>query len=138
MKSFEYFDHTADIGIAAFGPTLAEAFGAAATGLFHILADMGNVREETSIKVTVEGEDLEDLLVTWLNELLFVFDVEHLLLRSFDISLMDETALQAVCHGEHFEPDRHHLKQGIKAATHHMVRVARTDNGYSIRVIIDV
>lgn len=138
MGVFEYFEHTADVGIAAFGSDLKDVFAAAALGLFSLMADLGDLRDQECIEVAVEAEDVESLLVAWLNELLFIFDVEHLLLRSFEISVIDDTNLQAHCWGERFDPQRHRLKLGVKAATYHQVRVERIGDGYRAQVVVDV
>lgn len=138
MGTFEYFEHTADVGIAAFGPDLKGVFVAAARGLFNLMADLDHLREDECVEVTVEAEDIESLLVAWLNELLFVFDVEHLLLRTFEIDEISDNRVEARCRGERFDPERHRLKLGVKAATYHQVRVERTNDGYRAQVVVDV
>ncbi|MGQ9676982.1 MAG: archease [Chloroflexota bacterium] len=138
MGAFEYFEHTADVGITAFGSDLKDVFAAAALGLFSLMADLGDLRDKECIEVVVEAEDVESLLVAWLNELLFLFDVEHLLLRSFEISVIGDNGLRAQCWGERFDPERHRLKLGVKAATYHQVRVERIGDGYRAQVVVDV
>ena len=138
MGSFTYFEHTADVGIEAIGSDLRDVFVSAALALFSLIADVDQVREETQISLHVNGDGLEDLLVSWLNELIFVFDVEHLLFRRFEINHLDSNSLDAVCYGEKYNPDRHHLKAGVKAATHHEVTIERSNGGYRARLIVDV
>ena len=81
MKSYEVLNHTADIGIVAWGKSLEEVFAHSAQGLFYLIAENPcyNLTFETT--VAVDGNDYEDLLVTWLNELLYLFDVEQVFLR---------------------------------------------------------
>ncbi len=138
MGRFEYFEHTADVGIAACGSDLRDAFGAAGLGLFSLMADLDNVRDDVCFDVVVEADETEDLLVAWLNELLFVFDVKHLLLRRFDVERLGERELRARCYGEPFDPKRHRLRLGVKAATYHQVSVEPVDEGYRVRVVVDV
>jgi SHS2 domain-containing protein len=77
-------------------------------------------------------------VVSWLNELLFILDVEGLVFRRFEVMELTDTGLRARCYGERLDARRHNLKGGIKAATYHMLRVAREDDVHSIRVIFDV
>lgn len=136
MKRFRLIEHTADIGLVAYGNSLAEAFGNAAYGMFSIIADLGTVREIESRRLDISEKDPEDLLFEWLNSLLYLFDVETLLFKRFDISHLDENSLQAVCYGERYDPSRHRLKLGVKAATYHMLKVDRAKN--RVQVIFDV
>ncbi len=136
MKRFELIEHTADMGLVAYGHDLAEAFANAAYGLFSIIADLGRVQERESCQVELKEEDAETLLFEWLNYLLYIFDVEMLLLKRFDIERFDGSVLTAICYGEKYDPSRHRLKTGVKSATYHMLKVDREKN--QVQVILDV
>jgi len=136
MKRFELIEHTADIGLKAFGGTLAEAFANAAYGMFSIMAELDEVRETKSRRVEVSADDVEGLLFEWLNSLLYYLDVEGMLFRKFDIIEFGEKSLKADCSGETYDPSRHCLKIGVKSATYHMLEVDRQKN--EVRVIFDV
>lgn len=138
MKRFEVVEHTADTGIIAYGADMAEAFANAAYGMFSLMADLRQVREETSRYVEAEAGDRESLVVSWLNELLYLFDVERVIFKRFDILEFTGTRLKADVYGEQVEASRHRLRGGVKAATYHMLRVAERTEGCSIRVIFDV
>jgi SHS2 domain-containing protein len=136
MKRYRLIEHTADIGLVAYGNTLAEAFGNAAYGMFSIITELGKVREVDSRRLEINEKDPEDLLFEWLNSLIYLFDVDMLLFKRFDISHLDENSLQAVCYGERYDPSRHRLKLGVKAATYHMLKVDRAKS--RVQVIFDV
>jgi SHS2 domain-containing protein len=135
-KRFELIEHTADMGLAAYGKDMAEAFASAAYGMFSIITDLDAVKEEESRRVEIEEEDIEGLLFEWLNSLLYYFDVETLLFRRFDIIEFGDRRLEAVCYGEKYNASRHILKTGIKSATYHMLEVDREKN--RVQVIFDV
>jgi len=137
VKRFDIIDHTADIGIVAYGKDLKEAFANAAYAMFTLIADLEGVKEVVCHKIEVQAEDRESLLVSWLNELLYLFDTEGIIFSRFKIKDLDENSLKAEGYGEPLDKTRHSLKSGVKAATYHMLRVAK-DNGYSIQVIFDV
>jgi SHS2 domain-containing protein len=136
MKRFQLIEHTADTGLIAYGSSLAEAFANAAYGLFSIMAELNKVREVESRSAEVSAEDTEGLLFNWLNHLIYIFDVEHLLFRRFDITELTEHNIKATCWGETYDPSRHQLKLGVKSATYHMLKVNGGKN--QVQVIFDV
>ncbi|MEE8360453.1 MAG: archease, partial [Candidatus Omnitrophota bacterium] len=68
MKQYEIVEHTADIGVKAYGKTLQELFANAARGLFDIIADLEGLKISTSIKIKLEAPNIEELLIAWLDE----------------------------------------------------------------------
>ena len=136
MKRFRLIEHTADIGLTAYGRSLAEAFANAANDLFSIIAELKTVKEIESRHLELNEEDTEALLFEWLNRLIYLFDVEMLLFKRFEIRDFDGRGLKAICYGEKYNPSRHQLKIGVKAATYHMLKVDRERN--QVQVIFDV
>ena len=136
MKRFQFIEHTADTGLVAYGSNLADAFANAACGLFSIIVELNRVRELESREVEVSAEDAEGLLFNWLNHLIYVFEVEHLLFKRFDIPEFTGSNLRATCWGEKYDSSRHQLKIGVKSATYHMLEVDREKN--RVQVIFDV
>ena len=137
MKKFDVVEHTADTGIVAYGSDMPEAFANAAYGMFSLMADLRQVREETSRYIEAEASDRESLVVSWLNELLYLFDVERIIFKRFEILELTDTRLKADAYGEKVDPSRHKLRGGVKAATYHTLKVAERRDRYSIRVIFD-
>ncbi len=135
-RRFEFIDHTADVGIVAYGNNMAEAFANAAYGLFSIIADLDKLKENKTHEVEVTGEDMESLLFAWLNELIYIFDTKGIILKRFHIMELNEKCLKATCYGEKYKPGRHQLKTGVKAATYHLLQVDREKK--QLRVIFDV
>jgi SHS2 domain-containing protein len=136
MKKYELIEHTADMGLAAYGENLAEAFANAAFGMFSIIAELDAVGEVESRRVEISEDDMEGLLFEWLNSLLYYFDVEMLIFKRFDIMEFGEGRLVAMCYGEKYDPSRHRLKTGVKSATYYMLEVDRAKN--RVQVIFDV
>ena len=136
MRRFQLIEHTADTGLIAYGRTLAEAFANAAYGLFSIMADLRTVREVESRTLELSEEDSESLLFEWLNHLLYIFDVELLLFKRFDIKGFNGQQLKAICYGEKYDPSRHQLRMGVKSATYYMLKVDEEKN--QVQVILDV
>jgi SHS2 domain-containing protein len=136
MKKYELIEHTADMGLAAYGKDLPGAFANAAYGMFSIIADLESVKEVEQRQVEIKEDDAESLLFEWLNSLLYFFDVETLIFKRFDIIEFGEGWLRAICYGEKYDASRHRLKTGIKSATYHMLEVDGKKN--RVQVIFDV
>jgi SHS2 domain-containing protein len=137
-KRFEMTDHTADIGITAYGTDVRELFVNAALALFSLITEPESVEEKLHLDLEVGSEDRDSLLVEWLNELIYVFDVKHILFNRFDIKSLAYNELRVTCYGEDFDPTRHKLKIGVKAATYHMLSLDRNNDGYRAQIILDV
>jgi SHS2 domain-containing protein len=136
-KRFEVIEHTADVGIAAYGSDLKKAFANAAYALFSLMVDLKHVDDNLRHEVEVTAENQEGLLVTWLNELIYIFEVKGILFKRFRIDELTETRLKARCYGEKVDPLRHKVKMGFKAATYHMLKVEK-DNGFRVQVLFDI
>jgi len=136
--SFELFDHTADIGLRIRAETLPGLFEEAARALFSaIVVNLDAVRPLQEMAIRVEGDDREELLFDWLDELLYRFDTDHLAFCEFHVEL-GEGGLRAAVRGEPIDPDRHHFDADVKAITYHGLKVEQHENGWMAEVIVDV
>ena len=137
-RSFEILDHTADVGIIAYGADVKDLFSNAALALFSLITELESIEEKLHFDLKVSSEDRDSLLVEWLNELIYLFDVEHILFNRFDIESLTHNQLKAVCYGETFDPVKHKIKMGIKAATYHMLKLDKNGGGYKAQIIFDI
>ena len=119
---FEELDHTADVGIRAYGASLEELFANAAAGMFSLITDLERVRPKGEMEVRVTGGDLGELIVTWLQELLYLHETQQLLLCEFDVELRG-LSLSARARGEKIDKRHHELKLAVKAVTYHNLKV---------------
>ena len=136
-KDFEILEHTADTGIIAYGKDLKQAFANAARGLFSLITELESVNEVLEWDIEASAADRDSLLVTWLNELIYIFDTENILFKRFDITRLSQRHLVARAHGEKVDRARHELKTGVKAATYHMLAVEQKD-GWRLQVLFDI
>ena len=137
-KPYEVFEHTADIGLHAYGSTLSELFIHAAQGMESLMVPPEQVRIQVSREVEVEGHDSVSLLIAWLNELIFLFDTEFLIFCQFEIESITETHMRGRASGESYDTQRHELSSAIKAVTWHEAAIEQTDGGYKARLIFDI
>ena len=136
-KGFEILNHTADVGIIAYGADLRQAFANAARGLFSLITELDDVEEVLHRDAELTATDEESLLVGWLNELIYQFDTEGIIFKRFDIIRLDSTRLKARGYGEKVDKSKHKIKIGVKAATYHMLKVDKGD-GCRVQVLFDI
>ncbi len=136
-KDFEIVDHTADVGIVAYGADVSQAFANAARALFSLITELDDVAEILHRDIELVAPDEESLLVGWLNELIYLFDTENIVFKRFDVTKLSNTQLKAISYGEKVDSTKHRLKTGVKAATYHMLKVDKGD-GCRVQVLFDI
>src|SRR3989338_5462333 len=95
MKRYEQFPHTADIGLRVFGKDLKELFENAAFAMFDTIADLEGLRGELEESFELQARNAEELLVAWLDELLYNFYTKQIIFFKFDINQISETDIKA-------------------------------------------
>jgi SHS2 domain-containing protein len=139
MKTYELIDHTADVGVKAYGKTLSEAFENASKGMFDIITDKSEIEPIGQYDVKLEAPNLEQLLVDWLSELLYLNSAQNLVFGLFKVMELDEKkpSLYARAFGEKFNISKHKIGSEIKAVTYHMLEV-KNKKPYSVQVLFDI
>ncbi|UCD55066.1 MAG: archease [Candidatus Omnitrophota bacterium] len=138
MKRYEQIPHTADVAIRVYGKDLKELFINAAFGMFDIIADLEGLKSSVSIDVNLKAPSKEELLVSWLDELLYNFYTKGIIFFEFDISFLSEEQLMIKAYGRHIGENRNRLKTEIKAATYHDLNIKQSDKGCSVDIVFDV
>ncbi|MFC4246328.1 archease [Natribaculum luteum] len=137
--SFELREHTADVAVAATGPTLEAVFAAVADGLAAASCD--DVPEEGArFDVDVRAESREALLFDYLDELIYLRDVRgelpvdnHATITEPDGD--DEWHLEGSARGVPLEAVD---ARDVKAVTYSEMRLEETGEGWEAYVVFDV
>jgi len=137
-RGYEFFDHTADVGITATGETLDALFVHMAQGLIELIAENSRLEPRQKRLIQLEAESTASLLLAWLKELLFWFSSDGFLPARFEIDDVTPTTLRGRVVGEAFDPLRHVSGTEVKGITRHQLRVKRVDDGWEAHVIVDV
>lgn len=137
-KKFEFIEHTADLGFRVYGDTVEELFAYAAEAFFETILSTGSLEERIERTVEVEAETLDELMVSWLDEFLYLYDTEKLVFKRFRIEPIRQNRLEAKAWGEVMDPARHEIKTGIKAVTYHHLYVKETEGRWEAQVILDI
>ncbi len=121
-ERYEYLEHTADARFRAYGNNLEETFENAAVAMFNIMLDLKDIKCKKEYPVEVVANDPEELLVEWLLELLFLFEVEYIAFSGFNIKRIsieeEQCSLSAQACGELLDLKRHTVRTEIKAVTY--------------------
>ncbi len=132
---FEVLEHTADIGLRAYGETVEKLFENACRGTLEILdaaSEGGHDQEE----VVVEAADREALLVSLLDELIYLVDRYQSCVSDIKIQFERETFLVATITWTPAPCDREGTE--LKATTYHQLSVHEGTDGWEATVYFDV
>ena len=141
---YAYADDIAvsDIAFHAWGKTLAETFQAAAEATLHAMLEQPERLAATAQRsFELRDEQLDLLLLQFLQEFIYYKDAERLLLRLQEVSIDQEEGgfvLRARAAGEQINPDTQALGADVKGVTLHRLQVAQTADGWRATVILDV
>lgn len=138
MKKYELIEHTADIAVRVYGGDLEELFKNSAAALFSIITESipsfpGTIKRKISLKAEV----IEDLLVSWLNELISVFYTYKFFSLNYNIKI-NGTSLDCECEGIDFSPYSDKIQREVKAAVYHNLKIRKDNNTYLVEIIFDV
>jgi SHS2 domain-containing protein len=138
MKRYEQFPHTADIGVRVYGKDLKELFANAAFAMFDIIADLEGMKVSAAKDIELKAANYEELLVAWLDELLYNFYTKWVIFSDFRIEELDEHHIKAKALGRSVGENKNRLKAEIKAATYHDLNIKKTADGYEVEIIFDI
>lgn len=134
------FEHTADVGLRVRANDLEDLFQSAAEGVFdYIVSNREQVLEEESETVSLSADSREQLLIDWLNELIFLCETRHRLYKRFEVRLTkDGQILEAKISGEPIDRDRHILDHEVKAVTYHGATLNQLGDAWEAELILDI
>ena len=140
---YALLDHTADVGVRAWGPDPAAAFAQAARGLFAIILDADpavwhGAGEPATREVSAEGSSWQALLVNWLAELLYLFEVERLVPREIATQRCEPPRVAATLRGTVLARMDEAAGTAVKAVTYHQLAVEIAPEHTELRVILDI
>ena len=132
-----YIEHTSDIGFEVEEDDLKGLFSTAAIAMYGLMVDPFSIEQSISRNIEIQSEDMESLMFDWIDELIFLFESENVVLREFDL-FIDDYHIDGSCRGGIFDPSRHESGIVVKAVTYHMMEVKKKSGGWYARVILDV
>ncbi len=135
---FELLEHPADIGFRVRARTQAELFEACAEALVSVALEVDLVEPRQTYPLAAEGYDAESLLVSWLNEVLYLWDARRIAPRRFRVLEMAAERVAGEALGEPWDPARHRAKLVVKGVTYHQLRLGQDERGWFAQVFLDI
>ena len=132
---YRLLDHTADALVEAYGETISERFANAAFALFDQITDVSTVKPVGEAKVVLSADSVEQLLVDFLQELLFLHDTDNYVFNEFEVEIVGLN-LEAVARGEQFDLSRHQKRSVVKGITYHNLII--DNKGKTLTILFDV
>jgi SHS2 domain-containing protein len=131
---YEEIEHTADLALRVRGKDMAQLLKHAAEGMLHLSAVHTKSNEGSKVSVELKAPDREQLLVVWLEELLFGIETRTIGYRDFDIRVVEDTR----CEASMREIELESIGKHIKAVTFHDLRIVATQEGLEATIVFDV
>ncbi|MGH7799044.1 MAG: archease [Thermodesulfobacteriota bacterium] len=135
---YEILDHTADACIRVYGKSFDELFENAARAMMELITDREKINPSQEIEIEVRGETIEQLLVHWLQEILFLHEVKKMVFKDFRLNLISETHAKGKVIGEKIDIDKHELSFDIKAVTYHNLKIEPINDKLKVDIVFDV
>ncbi len=134
----EHFEVEADVGVHAWGPDLETAFAEATLGVFALIVDPAEVEARETREVRAQSGSPEGLLAAWIDECLYVHEIEGFVVSRVKLDRADGAVAHGVLHGEEFDAARHRPGTVVKAATLHGLSVTIEAGHADVRVVVDL
>ncbi|MDD5614149.1 MAG: archease [Candidatus Omnitrophica bacterium] len=137
-KFYKLIPHTADLRIYVSGKNLKSLYQNSSLALSDLIAGVGNISKDIDRRISVKGIDKDDLLIRWLNELIYLFSAKKMVFSDFDIIELTDRRLTCLCKGERFNLNKHAVEHDIKAATYSGVSIKDEDGVYQVKIVFDI
>lgn len=144
VTGFEIIEHLSDIGIRFYGSNPEELFSNAARGMFNVMCDPGSIGAEKGFSIIIDkiAPSLDDLVILWLERLLYHFEVDGIIFSIFKVDKIEKGkeafGLAGRAWGEAYDPAKHRIEVAIKAPTYHQLEIRREEGRWMGTVIFDI
>jgi len=134
MDKYRLLEHKADLKIKVFSQDLTELFVNAALAVAEQQNPMAQKEAEEWEPIEIESNDLDSLLVDWLNEILSRSDLNRKIYTNFQIEELSKSHLKARIAGQKVSQ-----KQiDIKAATYYQLEIEKKGNQWQATIVFDI
>jgi SHS2 domain-containing protein len=139
--SYHFLDHTGDVAVRLRAASLDALFADAARALTATLTETADIKPVVRLELSLEAASLDLLLVDWLNELVYRFDVDRLVVAHADTCVReagDAWCVDATVSGEPLDEARHSVRALVKGVTYHQLSIGEANGTFEVTVVFDV
>jgi SHS2 domain-containing protein len=134
---YKFLDNiTSDVMFEAYGEDLKELFQNAAQALFSVICKITQVKPKEKEELEIKAQNLEELMINWLQALIALVDTEEKFFSQFTIIEITETKLKAILLGESIRPELGETV--VKAVTMYKFKLQKVKEGYKATVSLDI
>ena len=133
-SGFELLEPMTGPGLKLWGPDLSALFAQAARGLTSILTDVDQIQPLEEKTINIRARDVEGFMVSWVNEIIYLFDSEGFLVEAVGIHEIDPWHLKVAVLGEQYDPNRHHIENHVRSASYAGLCLEQTADGWEAMV----
>lgn len=135
--NYEFFEHTADIGIIVEGKTLEELIENLVLVYSDLTTEISKLKTPISMKLKLSYENIEDGIIKLIEEIIFLFETKKFLPKKCSVKVKDKEILCDL-KGDIFDISKHPQKFIIKAITYHQFKIENQNNKWILRAVFDV
>ncbi len=138
VGTYRFFDHAADVGIALSAESLPDLFHTAVQGLMAWVGPPPDSADRVEEEICLNAEGLEELLVRWLQEILYLFQLKRVYWIEISGMTVAGNSAAGKIRGIPFNTDQALEYQEIKAVTYHQLQVREVNGFWLANIIIDI
>jgi SHS2 domain-containing protein len=135
---YSLLSHTADLGIIVKGNSCEELFRNAGLSLMDLMILYKSPGSGVKTTISINGNDLPDLMVKWLSELLYLFEGERLVTTEIHVNSISPNNISSAIETVELDSRHHEVLREIKAVTYHQIAVIEEKGIWQARVIFDL
>jgi SHS2 domain-containing protein len=132
---WEHLEVEAGVGVRGRGPTRGEAYAQATLGVFALIVDPGQVQARERREVRAQADTPEALLVAWIDECLYVHEIEGFVVRAVELTTCTDALAHGLLHGEPLDSGRHRVGTVVKGC--HQTRVGLRERVWEAQVTVE-
>ncbi|MBI4033959.1 MAG: archease [Candidatus Brennerbacteria bacterium] len=137
MKRYQVLPHIADLRLKIYGKDMAELFENAALGLAHVLSKDAEKKLKLARgaeKITVEADEAGTLLISFLNRILSVSNINKKVYPKVRILYFSPQKIEAQISGiaiDGFDED-------VKAVSYHDAKIEKNKDIFETTIVLDI
>jgi len=137
---YELFDHTADVGVRVYAPTLAGLIEPATRGLYEVIGELAGKTGAPAEQVRLEfsGDEPAVMLRDYLAEVLRRFETCHQIATEVEVEQFTEDRLAVSVKMRPVDPHRSKYANEVKAVTYHELGIRSLADGFEATYIVDI
>ncbi len=135
---YRIIEHTADTGFEVRGSTKEQVFESAARAFFDIMWQIDAHQENEPAVIEVAGHDLEELLVNFLEEFLYLYDAKGLVCVGVQVETVLKNKVRVKAWLQKFNAAGDQELLGVKAVTYHQLFIGKKNDTWTARIFLDI